>query len=259
MKKTVLIRIDDVCTSMNAEKFNEMIDMLEAHNVKGLLGIVPMNKDTELAVSPEDALFWDRMKKMQQEGWVLAMHGVNHVYDSVDWGLVCARKKSEFAGHSFDEQYTKLKAGCGEFEKHGIVIDTFFAPGHSYDRNTVKALKKLGFIYISDGRSKGVYDYKGIRFIPCRSYGLPKVGRGVTTVALHPCAKGFDYQQFLKWFDRNKVFIENYNEFLIKNGKVEIGTLRNVFEKSSERLFVFYERKIHSKLSKLKAMLLRRR
>ena len=50
--------------------------------------------------------------------------------------------------------YEKIKKGKEILESHNVYTDVFFAPSHSYDDNTLRALSKCGFKYISDGYSK---------------------------------------------------------------------------------------------------------
>ena len=64
------------------------------------------------------------------------------------------------------EQKEKLLLGKAALENEGIYTDTFMAPGHSYDRNTLKALKTIGFEYVTDGRTKE--SHRVSRRMPCR-------------------------------------------------------------------------------------------
>ena len=58
---------------------------------------------------------------------------------------------SEFAGLGFEQQFAMLEKGKAILESHGIKTDIFMAPAHSYDRNTLNALQKLGFTKMTDG------------------------------------------------------------------------------------------------------------
>jgi predicted deacetylase len=114
------------------------------------------------------------------------MHGLYHVFDTEAKGIVTAKKRSEFAGHSYEEQYDRIKKGKEILLSHNISTDVFFAPAHSYDDNTLKALYANGFRYISDGLSCKPYIRQGIICVPCRSAGIPKIGKkGYYTVVLH--------------------------------------------------------------------------
>ena len=96
------------------------------------------------------------IKELEKKGYKIAMHGFNHVYDTKTRGNINCGFKSEFAGHSFIKQYEKIKKGKEILEFHNVYTDVFFAPSHSYDDNTLRALSKCGFKYISDGYSKKI-------------------------------------------------------------------------------------------------------
>ena len=181
----IIIRIDDVCPSMDRERFEKYIAEFKVLGVKPLLGIIPLCQDDSINYGQMDD-FWELMRRMQNDGYPIAMHGVNHVYCAQAKGLVCNRKMSEFSSLSFEEQKEKLLLGKSKLEKEGIYTDTFMAPGHSYDRNTLKALKSTGFEYITDGRSAEPYILEGIKCIPAIGPWKRHSGRGVLTICLHP-------------------------------------------------------------------------
>ena len=185
IKNPIIIRIDDVCPSMNREKFERYISEFNALGIKPLLGIIPLCEDNSINYGHMDD-FWELMREMQDEGYPIAMHGVNHVYCTQAKGLVCNRKMSEFSSLSFDEQKEKLLLGKNELEDKGIHTDTFMAPGHSYDRNTLRALKTIGFEYVTDGRSAKPYVLEGIKCIPAMGPWKRHSGRGILTICLHP-------------------------------------------------------------------------
>ena len=185
IKNPIIIRIDDVCPTMDLEKFEKYIAEFNELGVKPLLGVIPLCEDESINYGYIDD-FWTMVRKMQNEGYPIAMHGVNHVYCSREKGLVCNRKMSEFSSLSFEKQKEKLSQGKVALEKEGVFTDTFMAPGHSYDRNTLKALSAIGFKYISDGRSAKPYILEGIKCIPATGAWKLHSGMGVLTICLHP-------------------------------------------------------------------------
>lgn len=184
MNESILVRMDDICETMNWEKFQKCYSMLKKYDVKPLLAIVPFPKDEKI-VRGNVPDFWKRVKELQEDGCVIAVHGFEHLYTSSEHGLVCERPLSEFAGVPYDRQLLMLKEGKKELVKHGIETDWFCAPGHSYDRNTIKALKNAGYKYMSDGRSMHPYVLDGIKCIPADSaWRLHKFG--MLTICMHP-------------------------------------------------------------------------
>ncbi len=245
MRRTVLFRLDDICPSMNAQNFQRIQDLFHKYDIKPLLGIVPENKDEKLNYGEMDSDFWKTIKILEKEGWSLAMHGVNHVYDSKDAGLVSGRKKSEFSGHGYNKQYNKISIGKKILNGHGIDTNIFFAPGHSYDTNTIKALYKNGFRFISDGRSHDCYEKDGIRFIPCRKYGYDSSSSGIITICLH--INSYSEKEFVEletFILANKAEIIAYSEIL----KREIKSSKYLML-LDEKLYVFYERNIRYAVS----------
>lgn len=174
----ILIRFDDVCPTMDWIQWQRAVEILNKYKVKPLLGIVPECKDPILHINPTRVDFWEYIKTLEKQGWTLAMHGYQHNYDKVSKGLITPRGNTEFAGHPYSVQYEKIKHGKAILESHGIFTDIFFAPSHSYDDNTLKALSANGFKYISDGKTtKPILRY-GIICLPCRSSGMPKIKTG---------------------------------------------------------------------------------
>ena len=183
----ILIRFDDICPTMNWAQWHRAVEVLNKYGAKPLLGVVPDCQDPILHIDPPRADFWEYLKGLQAQGWALAMHGYQHHYDKVSKGLVTRRGNTEFAGHPYQVQYEKIKKGKAILESHGIFTDVFFAPSHSYDENTLKALAANGFKYISDGKTNKPVLRHGIICLPCRSFGVPKIkhSKAYYTVVFH--------------------------------------------------------------------------
>ena len=178
MKTFILIRFDDICPTMNWTEWERADGVMRKYNLKPLIGVIPDSQDPDLMIDSPRADFWDFIKKLQRDGYTVAMHGYHHVFDSNVRGIVNTSPKSEYAGHSYQEQYEKIKKGKDVLLSHGIRTEIFFAPAHSYDENTLRALAANGFKYVSDGKSRKPFFRQGILCIPCRSGGCPKIGKG---------------------------------------------------------------------------------
>ena len=72
--------------------------------------------------------------------------------------------RSEFFGHSLEEQTNKIKR-LKIFKENSIKIRTFFSP-NTYDENTFKALKSSGINEVIDGYGLKPYVEDDIKFIP---------------------------------------------------------------------------------------------
>lgn len=186
MRLKILVRFDDICPTMNFVEFKKAMELMDKNGVKPLIGVIPDCKDPYLQIEPDHSEFWDFIKMLQNKGYQVAMHGYQHVFDIHQHGIVEKRMESEFAGHTYDEQYQKIRKGKEILLSHGISTDIFFAPAHSYDKNTLKVLSDLGFKYLSDGKSNRPYMRYGLLLLPCRSGGCPRIGKkGMYTAVFH--------------------------------------------------------------------------
>lgn len=258
MNKYCVVRFDDVCPTMDAEQFERAFALMERYGIKPLIGVIPDNKDPEQEISPPRADFWDFIKKLQNKGYDIAMHGCIHVYDmDVPKTLICGKKHSEFAGHSYQEQYEKIRKGKEILQSHGIFTDTFFAPAHSYDKNTLKALSANGFRYLSDGLSVKPYERKGVICIPCRSFGVPRVkGKGIFVAVCHPSE--WSRQDKAKGYDELNEFCEKNKEYVTTFSELKTVKCGNRFsQKISEKLFIYINeaKKILKKSKLIKTIL----
>lgn len=186
MKKKMqcMIRMDDITPDMNWDKFNQVREIFDKYGIKPLIGIVPDNRDVKLSVQEKRADFWEEMYSLQKNGWMVAQHGTFHQYVTKNSGILGLKDASEFAGLSYEEQLSKLKTGKQILEEHGIQSDIFMAPGHTFDKNTIKALRELGFSAVTDGLYKKPYYMDRILCIPCRLQEYRNV-KGIDTICLH--------------------------------------------------------------------------
>ena len=183
----IAIRMDDISPAMDWEKFHAFRELLDRHGVKPLIGVVPDNQDENLNRGAENAQFWQYVKQLQEKGWVVALHGYRHVYTEKKGGIFPLNDFSEFAGVPYEKQADMLKKGRKILESHGIRTDIFMAPAHSYDRNTLRALKQEGFRRITDGFGSRPYRWRGMVFYPIsfRLESSLKRKRGFTTMVVH--------------------------------------------------------------------------
>lgn len=125
MTKKILIRIDDVCPTMNWEQFEKAIKLMDALNIRPLIGVIPDCKDSDLMICDVRNDFWDYIKDLQQRGYTIAMHGLYHTFNSHYRGNIVSRHDSEFAGLSLDTQIHMIQKGKEILNKHGINTQIF--------------------------------------------------------------------------------------------------------------------------------------
>ncbi len=186
-----IIRLDDACEKMDVEQWDRMENLLDKYNVKPLVGVIPNCQDIKMQKYAVDNNFWDKVKKWQAKGWVIALHGYNHVYVTNCGGLNPINHKSEFAGVPLEEQKKKIREGIKIFKSHGVKTKVFFAPSHTYDKNTLTALKEESEIrIISDTVANKPYTKYGFTFVPLQLWAFAKDKFDCTTCCFHPNTMG---------------------------------------------------------------------
>ena len=227
----IAIRMDDITPAMDLEKFDRFKAILDKHGIKPLIGVVPECKDEKLNLSEPIEDFWKFVKELQKSGWVIAMHGFNHVYTTKEAGVFPIGGKSEFAGLSYDRQDDMLRMGKRIMRENDILTDIFMAPSHSFDRNTIKALKKNGFSKITDGFGRAPYKRSGLIFYPLspkRSGTLSDKRDGIATFVYHTNTMDEkEFEDFEKLLDNAQVV--SFSE-LMDMEATEQGILGYIFE-----------------------------
>lgn len=181
-----MLRFDDICPTMNWATWEAIESHLVLFNVKPILAVIPDNRDPKLMVDPPRADFWNRVRRWQEMGWTIALHGYQHVYVNQNAGMLRLTPQSEFAGLSYDEQKAKLEQGLAIFKEQGVRADAWVAPSHSFDRTTVKILAELGISVISDGLWAWPFTSKDhMVWVPQQLWGFRPRGRGIWTICNH--------------------------------------------------------------------------
>lgn len=236
----IAIRMDDITPDMDWAKFLRFKALCDLYQVKPLIGVVPDNRDENLHIDEPGTApvedFWQYLGELEREGWCIAQHGVTHVYTTKKMGCFPLNRLSEFAGIAYEKQYEALKRGRDILQEHGIRTDIFMAPAHSFDRNTIKALRKLGFRRMTDGFGDGPYSRQGMIFYPIsyRQGSVLKNGqkKGYTTFVVHTntmCDR--DFKRFEQLFSAYGDRLISYADLLRREPKK-----RNVFGNGVEYL-----------------------
>jgi len=202
----LLIRIDDVAENMNWSLMSKCENLFDQFNIKPLLGVIPENRDKELYTYEKKEDFWSRVRDWQKKGWEISMHGFSHVYDQEtnkkDYFSYGGR--SEFFGHDYETQALRIENGLKKFKSEKINIRSFFAPNHTYDKNTFAALRKSGIKNIVDGYGLIPYTENNLNFIPQLFYKEIILPFGIQSTQIH-----------LNYWDEND--FNNFKNFISKN------------------------------------------
>lgn len=201
-----IIRLDDASTNMNIEKWEKIEKILDKYNIKPIVGIIPENKDESLLKYEYNDNFWNIAKQWENKGWTIAMHGYQHKYNTTCGGINPIQNRSEFAGLSLEEQKEKIKNAYSILLRHDLNAKLFFAPSHTYDKNTLIALKSETPIrIISDSISNDIYYKDDFYFIPQQSGKVRKLNFKIVTFCYHPnTMTDEDYLVLDKFISNNK-------------------------------------------------------
>ncbi len=188
MQTKYLIRLDDACPTMDHTKWQRIEKILDGFCIKPMVGVIPQNEDSKLKIDLEDCYFWDLVHKWAGKKWTIAMHGYNHVYSSNEGGINPLWNKSEFAGHPLELQREKINKGITIMRVKGFEPKYFFAPSHTFDENTLIALREETNIrVISDTIAFKPYKFKDFIFIPQQSgHPIKFPFGGLLTICYHP-------------------------------------------------------------------------
>ncbi len=182
-----LMRLDDASEFMDIKKWTRMEKLLDKYNIKPIFGIIPANKDPDLILYGRVNGFWELMIRWKEKGWIPALHGYTHVFETNDEGINPVNNRSEFAGVNFNKQCQKIRDGIKILQEHGINPEIFYAPAHTFDENTLKALKKESKIrVISDTIANDIYYQYDFYFIPQQSGCCRRLPLKTVTFCYHP-------------------------------------------------------------------------
>jgi len=242
-KCRLIIRIDDVAPNMNWSMMQKVKHIFKKYNIKPVIGVIPKNEDKELKNYPKcEFNFWEEIKELQNSGWEIAMHGYQHLYEfDCKKDYLGLGGKTEFANLPYGMQLERISLGLKIFREQNIDIKSFFAPNHTFDRNTIKACKTLGINSIVDGYGIVPYHEDGVLFFPQLFYRLYALPFGFQTLQIH-----------LNYF-RDDDFL-NFERFIEKN-KHKIITFEEAFNIADDSFFSRSSRLFFEKTLKLKRLL----
>ena len=234
-----LIRLDDASDHMHIENWARVERILDENGIKPLVGVIPVNRDPLLNQFTEDPGFWSKAKYWQEKGWRIALHGYEHVYSTECAGINPVHNRSEFAGHSLETQREKIREGVKILTEKGLNPTAFFAPSHTFDKNTLEALRMESDIrVVSDTVANDTYCRYGFTFIPQQAGRVRELSFKITTICLHPT---FVTEQEL---DEIEAFLKDHpGQFLDPNAIGPTTRKRSLLDRGYE-LAYFLKRKL---------------
>ena len=207
-------RLDDIAPNMNWDNFNAALEIFQQNNIKPLIAVIPDVKDPKLLNYPNNSNFWPIIKELKNNGWIIAQHGYQHLTKG-GGGVLKIHKSGEFGELGFKEQAIMVSAGRKIMEEQSVPSNVFVAPRHSFDKNTIKALKENNFHFISDGIALWPFKKWDLIWLP-QILWRPRIGMfGLVTVALHTnMMNQKDLESLKKFINKNREKIGNFSELM---------------------------------------------
>ena len=235
-----LLRLDDACDTMDKDKWERVEKILDKNNILPLIALIPNNNDDNMVKQSKIINFKDIIERWKKKGWEIGQHGYDHCYINNCGGINPVNLRSEFAGTSLEKQLEKIQLGKKIIlEEYNIESNIFIAPSHTFDENTITALKENRIFKISDGKFLYPCKYKGIVFIPQQVGDFRNIlFPGVWTFCYHPNEmKENDFIKFEKFLEKNK------NRFIaFKN--IDLINIKEItkFESLFSKLYFFLKK-----------------
>ncbi len=146
-EKIVFFRDDDGCKM--TERMKKLLDMFISEKLPIDLAVVPSQLEEQ---------FVNFVLKNREEGIRFHQHGFDHTNHGID-------EKYEFGESRFyDDQIDDIKKGQELMKMHfGDKCDNIFTPPyHGYNKDTLKALREVGFEFFSVNKRRGRTSMKQI-------------------------------------------------------------------------------------------------
>lgn len=211
------MRLDDASVHMKLHSWLHMKKILDKYGIKPIYGIIPNNMDPELLQYEKVDNFWELVKSWQNEGWIPAMHGCTHVFETKESGINPINQKSEFAGLPLERQQEKIRIGYKILKNHGIETKIFFAPAHTFDDYTLQALcKETPIRVISDMIANDIYYNKQFYFVPQQCGSVRRLPFHIVTFCYHPnTMRDEDFKKLEKFLEKYHENFDTYSEKML--------------------------------------------
>jgi predicted deacetylase len=185
-----IIRLDDACPTMRSATWRALEHLLDELNIRPVVGVIPDNLDPAMKLEPEDPHFWTQMRRWHEKGWELVMHGLHHVYHPIPLKskpILSLSEQSEFVGLSLERQKQMLARGYKILLDVGLTPRAFMAPSHTFDSQTLEALREVTDIrIITDGHAAWPYRSHGFTWLPQQLWRYHEMPFGVWCICVHP-------------------------------------------------------------------------
>lgn len=190
MNVRYIVRLDDACTTMRRDIWDPLEVALDHLGIHPIVGVIPDNTDPSMLCSEPDPNFWERVRNWEKKGWGIALHGLHHTYHLIPpdcHALIPLHQTSEFVGLSLEKQRQILRESWRIFSENGVKPSMFMAPSHTFDTNTLLALRlETDIRIVTDGHALFPFREGDFIWIPQQLWRFRWLPFGIWTVCLHP-------------------------------------------------------------------------
>ena len=185
-----ILRLDDITESSDWSYLSQVEKVLDKYNIKPLIGVVPINGDKKIIANNNHIsrnMFFSKVKKMQEKGYTIAMHGVYHsLKNTSEKSIVDINSYGELTDLCYQDKYSQLNLGLKTLNDRKITTNVYMPPAHWIDKDTIDILKKNGFKYVTDGLFAYPRKIDEMWFIPQQMWRVRRVKiPGIFTICLH--------------------------------------------------------------------------
>lgn len=238
--RNYIIRFDDLCSTMDWDKFERIKKVLEKNNIKSVLGVVPSNKDSALNISDKmsEELFYNRVHHFKNYGDTIAQHGLYHILQTCSGGILKINKYGEICDLPYEKQVELLKKGKELLIEKGVWEPYYMAPAHSFDENTLRALEKLEFVALTDGWGGYPYKLKNIICVP-QLFAKPftRFNIGYQTICLHTNnMTDSQINSFINFVESNKNNFVDFKDIINNSSLLKFNLRKSALYYSSKFL-----------------------
>ncbi len=244
-----LLRFDDLCPTISRSNWERFLPLIEEFRLRPILAVIPDNQDPDLMLSDPDPEFWNRMRAMEADGATIAVHGFQHLCDSHGRSLLALHRKTEFAGVAEEVQREWIHTGLEVLRGYGLNPRLWVAPRHGFDRATLRALRREGLGYLSDGFARRPFTRGGVTWIPQQLWGPVHKSKGLWTICIHSNSSGSGLVEQLRAFlQEHGAQFTSFDRVVAEYRSVPLGPFERVRAAIVlQRMLVSRRRKRHSR------------
>jgi predicted deacetylase len=180
-----LIRIDDLCPTVARSRWERLHELITEFGIRPILAVIPDNQDSDLMNSEADPRFWGQMRRLEAAGATIALHGYQHLCESLGRSLLPLHRHTEFAGVEESVQREWIRKGIEILHNQGLSPRLWVAPRHGFDLATLRSLRAERILYLSDGFTREPVLRGGVTWIPQQLWGPVHKSKGLWTICIH--------------------------------------------------------------------------